>query len=251
MKPSRALAAIPIVIEHPDAQRRLDFAAPAATCDEDAPPSLDQLQQLRLGREPVLVAWGAGRDSTAMIIELLARGEPIDMVLFADTGAEKPATYVFVRRFREWLRERSIPCVVVRNRTRRFKHWPAYTNILEECLTNAALPSLAFRGHSCSQKWKIEPQVAWVKTWSLAQEAWAAGCRVVKLVGYDCSPADIRRYAEREGPRGPGAALPLTLPLKRVGLDPRGLHSPHRAGGPSRTTQVELLYLPRHEALGS
>jgi hypothetical protein len=36
-------------------------------------------------RQPVLVAWGAGVDSTSMIIELVARGEPIDHVLFADT----------------------------------------------------------------------------------------------------------------------------------------------------------------------
>ena len=40
-------------------------------------------------RSPVIAAWGAGVDSTAMIVELAERGEQIDMVLFADPGAEK------------------------------------------------------------------------------------------------------------------------------------------------------------------
>jgi hypothetical protein len=30
-------------------------------------------------RQPVVAAWGAGVDSTAMIIELAARGEPPDV----------------------------------------------------------------------------------------------------------------------------------------------------------------------------
>ncbi len=46
---------------------------------------------------PVIVAWGAGVDSTAMLIEMVARGERIDMVLFADTGAEKPAKPAEIR----------------------------------------------------------------------------------------------------------------------------------------------------------
>jgi hypothetical protein len=130
---------------------------------------------------------------------------------------KKPATYIFVKLFMEWLRERNVPCVIVRNRTRRFKNWPSYTNFVEECLTNAALPSLALRGHSCSHKWKIEPQVAWVKTWSLAKEAWAAGCRVIKLIGYDCSPADSRSYAEREGHTDPERRYRSRYPLREWG----------------------------------
>ena len=43
-------------------------------------------------RSPVLAAWGAGVDSTAMLIELIDRGEPVDQVLFADVGAEKAET---------------------------------------------------------------------------------------------------------------------------------------------------------------
>ena len=49
-------------------------------------------------RPPVIAAWGAGVDSTAMIVELADRGEPMDMVLYADPGAEKSATYAFNRQ---------------------------------------------------------------------------------------------------------------------------------------------------------
>lgn len=47
-------------------------------------------------RSPVLAAWGAGVNSTAMIIELVARAEPPDAVLMADTGSERPETDRFV-----------------------------------------------------------------------------------------------------------------------------------------------------------
>lgn len=215
MKHSKALAAIPVV-EHRTHQNPLALTA-AVVVHEDDLPSLSQLAKLRLGREPVLVAWGGGRDSTAMIIELLARGEPIDVVLIADTGAEKPDTYVFIQLFMQWLRARNIRCVIVRNRTQRFKHWPRYTTIVEDCLTNGGVPSLATGRHSCSLKWKVEPQNRWTQAWPLAQEAWAAGCRVVKLIGYDCSPADSRRYAEHEGHEDPKRRYRLRYPLREWG----------------------------------
>ena len=60
------------------------------------------------GREPVLAAWGAGVDSTAMLIELVERGEPVDHVLFADTGGERPATLAFIPGFRARLKARGV-----------------------------------------------------------------------------------------------------------------------------------------------
>jgi len=37
-------------------------------------------------RPPVIAAWCAGVDSTAMIVELAERGKPIDMLFFYDPG---------------------------------------------------------------------------------------------------------------------------------------------------------------------
>lgn len=150
-------------------------------------------------RLPVIAAWGAGVDSTAMIIELAARGEPPDVVLIADTGSERPETEAYIPIFRAWMDDQRIENHIVRYEPQRFKHWPPYHSLAENLLTNATLPSVAFGRHSCSQKWKIAPQDRWTENWAPAIAAWACGDRVVKLIGYDCSPADNKRYAHREG----------------------------------------------------
>jgi hypothetical protein len=167
-----------------------------------------QLQQADLfdgmpSRPPVLAAWGAGTDSTAMLIEMVENGEAVDHVLFADTGDEHPRTYAFIPVFRAWLAERGIASSIVRNEVKDFKNWPPYRTLGENCLTNGTLPSIAFGFSSCSQKWKAAPQNRWAETWVPAQRIWAAGGKVIKLIGYDCSPADQRRYAERAGIEDP------------------------------------------------
>lgn len=147
-------------------------------------------------RAPVIAAWGAGVDSTAMIVELAERGEPIDMVLFADPGAEKSRTYAYIPLFRRWMDERGIPSEIVRYFPRNFKHWPPYAGIAENMLTNATLPSVVFGGRArgaCSQKWKAAPPDAWTAEWEPAQRCWDAGGRVIKLIGYDASPRDAHR----------------------------------------------------------
>lgn len=52
-------------------------------------------------RPPVVAAWGMGVDSTAMIVELVGRGEAPDLVLTADTGSERPETLDFLPIFKE------------------------------------------------------------------------------------------------------------------------------------------------------
>lgn len=148
---------------------------------------------------PVVVAYGAGVDSTAMILGMLARGERIDVVLFADTGSEKPSTYAYVDIFFAYLRERGIRCEIVRYEPKRFKHWPPYRSLDENCFTNGTLPSISFGRHSCSQKWKIAPQDAWVEQWEPAVACWALGGRVIKCIGYDDGKRDSKRYAHAEG----------------------------------------------------
>jgi hypothetical protein len=162
-------------------------------------------------RPPVIAAWGAGVDSTAMIVELAERGEPVDMVLFADPGAEKSATYAFIPVFRAWMSERGIPSEIVRYQPRNFKHWPPYAGIAENMLTNATLPSVVFGGGSCSQKWKAAPQDAWTAQWEPARRCWDAGGRVVKLIGYDASGRDTQRYHHAVGCKDPRYAYRYPL----------------------------------------
>src|SRR3546814_12004429 len=72
---------------------------------------------------------------------------------------------------------------------------PPYFDLLSNVLTNATLPSISLGRHSCSLKWKVAPQDAFIKQWEPAKDAWARGQKAVRLIGYDASPADPRRYA--------------------------------------------------------
>jgi len=158
-----------------------------------------QLDMFAPSRAPVMVAWGAGLDSTAMILKMIEDRDPIDVILFADTGGETPEVYETQRFYAAHFAQYGIPVHTVRYEPTNFKNYPPYSTLEGNCLTNKTLPSLAFGFGSCSAKWKAQPQDKWAKSWLLAQQAWAAGVRVKKCIGYDCSPADNKRYAEAEG----------------------------------------------------
>jgi 3'-phosphoadenosine 5'-phosphosulfate sulfotransferase (PAPS reductase)/FAD synthetase len=62
---------------------------------------------------PLVVAYGLGVDSTAMLVEFARRGIRPDLILFADTGGEKPETYQDLAIIRPFLREVGFPNVTV------------------------------------------------------------------------------------------------------------------------------------------
>ncbi len=105
---------------------------------------------LDLPRPPVVLAYGIGVDSTAMLIELVARGKTPDLVLTADTGSEKPATYAYLDIIRRWMDAHGIEFQICRYQPQRFKHWPPYATLIENVLTNATLPSISLGHRSCS-----------------------------------------------------------------------------------------------------
>jgi len=141
-------------------------------------------------RPPLVVSYGAGVDSTAMLVAMWRRGIRPDLILFADTGAEKPETYAYLPIINAWLAAVGFPPVtVVRYRPKR----APYRNLEGKCLANETLPSLAFGKHSCSLVFKVEPQNRFVQAWEPARLAWDAGLRVVKAIGYDSGEQDCRR----------------------------------------------------------
>jgi len=99
---------------------------------------------------PLVVAYGGGRDSTAVLVVLWMRGLRPDAILMADVGAEKQATYDYVEHVMQpWLASVGFPPVtIVTYRCRDFKNWPAYHSLEENCLTNRTLPSIAYGRHS-------------------------------------------------------------------------------------------------------
>ncbi len=127
----------------------------------------------------IAVAYGAGTDSTAMLVELVERRQHVDVITFADTGGERPETYAYVTMFSAWLVERGYPPIVT------VKNDGMYESLEANCLQTNALPSIAYGFKSCSEKYKIRPQNKWLKAHPLAIETWAAGGVVTKLIGYD------------------------------------------------------------------
>ncbi len=148
---------------------------------------------------PFIVNYGGGVDSTAMLIEFKRRGIRPDVILFANTGNEKPRTYEYVRMFHRWLLANGMPGVmcVRRRKSRPSKTGPGYRTLEGNCLQNGTLPSLAFRRPGCSLKWKVEPMDRWLSTWAPAVECWAYGGKPRKAIGYDAGPKDSRRAVNR------------------------------------------------------
>ena len=145
-------------------------------------------------RSPLVVAYGLGVDSTAMLVGYRQHGIRPDLILFSDTGSEREATYAFLPIINAWLRAVGFPEVtVVRYRPRNFKHWPPYHTLEENILTNVALPSISYGGHSCSSKWKISAQDLFLEDWAAAKGAWSAGVVVRRAVGFEDSEHEHRR----------------------------------------------------------
>ena len=50
-----------------------------------------------------VVSFGGGTNSTAMIVGIYLHKIPVDLILFADPGAEQPHTYEYIEVIAEWL----------------------------------------------------------------------------------------------------------------------------------------------------
>lgn len=140
---------------------------------------------------PLVVAYGAGVDSTAMLVGMHRLGIRPDLILFADTGGEKPETYAYIRSVvQPWLVSVGFPPVIT------VRYLPVrvqYMTLEGNCLDNKTLPSLAFGYKKCSLKWKRQPQDKYCNSWAPARQCWSFGGRVIKAIGYDAGPADSRR----------------------------------------------------------
>lgn len=165
--------------------------------------SATQIDALRRTLDGKLVAlcFGAGVDSTAVLVALWAAGIRPDVITFADTGGEKPETLVHIDRINAVLDAWGWPRVTVCRKAT--LPTTSYSDLFGNCFANETLPSIAFGMKSCSIKWKQNAQDNVLKgvsrgpnqcaphpVWQQYQET---GQRIVKLIGYDCGRADMRR----------------------------------------------------------
>ncbi len=146
------------------------------------------VERPRVVGQPLMVSYGMGTDSTAMLVLLHQWGIRPDIILFADTGSEKPETYAYIAIIQAWLALVGFPAVtIVKNNSK------LYDSLYANCDVNSTLPSLAFGMKGCSQKWKVQVMNTWTNSWTPALLAWNAGLKCLKLIGYDAGPADCRR----------------------------------------------------------
>jgi hypothetical protein len=149
-------------------------------------------------KQIVIASYGGGTNSTAGIIDRVNNKLPIDLILFADTGGERPETYVFIKHFSEWLSSKGYPSIT----------FVAHRETLEdECLRESRLPSKAFGFGSCSDKFKIQPQRRFIKKWQPAIDARARGEEIISLVFYDAG--EPHRAENQKKEKGTEKVFPL------------------------------------------
>jgi len=103
---------------------------------------------------PLVVAYGGGTNSVAMLCGFLERKIRPDLILFADTGGELPHTYNHIKlmsgKAKEWW---GLEIEIVTK-----KYQGEFESLERNCLRKRMLPSLAYGRKACSMKHKIEPQ---------------------------------------------------------------------------------------------
>lgn len=170
------------------------------------PGNIETLKQLQAEGNPIVVNYGMGVDSTAVIVSLQRHGLTPDLIIFADTGGEKPETYAYLATINAYLAEIGFPAVTVA----RFVPTRAkYTTLEGKCLANEGLPSLATGGHSCAMVFKVEVMDKFISSWAPAVAAWKTGKHVIRLIGYDAGARDTKRLKKHET----NAAKPCMMPV--------------------------------------
>lgn len=140
---------------------------------------------------PLVVAYGLGVDSTAMLVEFAGRRIRPDAILFADTGGEKPETYAYLPIIQKYLADVGFPPVTI---VRYVPKWAAYHTLEQQCLHTGTLPSLAYGGKSCSAKYKRVPQDKFILSTYPPREIIERGKKVVRAIGFDAGE-ERRTYA--------------------------------------------------------
>ena len=145
--------------------------------------------------------YGGGTNSTAMLIEATRRGLRLDLIVFADTGSERPETYQYLDTFNRWLALHGQPQIT---RTRWIRRDGSFLPLHEWCEKHETLPSKAFGMAGCTSKWKQQPADKTVRLAPMVQAEHAAGRPVERWIGYD---ADEPHRAERMAARNPDPHL--------------------------------------------
>lgn len=143
--------------------------------------------------QPLVVAFGGGTNSLAVLIGLRRKNIVPNLITFSDTKGEKPETYAVVESTSAWCVSNGFPPITTVQTVS-----PAHGfEGLEGMATRlGTLPSKAFGYKSCSQRFKIEPQQKFLNHWKPARDAWKEKRKVVQVIGYDAGePQRAKAYS--------------------------------------------------------
>lgn len=123
----------------------------------------------------LIVSYGGGDNSAAMVVGLYEHGERPDAIVFADTGGEKPHTYRHIWKWMQpWTERVGFPSITI---VRGEQPQQITDGSLEaQQLRLRSIPSRAFGYGQCSREWKIVPQERWAER--------IFGLGYVKLIGF-------------------------------------------------------------------
>jgi hypothetical protein len=158
-----------------------DALAPAAPLD---------LRALQAAGQRLIVSYGAGTNSTAILVGLHERGIRPDAITFANTGDEKPHTYRHIEEVNAWCAAAGFPAIETLGPV--FPQQIADGSLSNECLRLGKLPAKAYGFSSCSAKWKMEPQQRFNRAFAEAQGIELS--QITRLIGFD---ADEHSRVER------------------------------------------------------
>lgn len=163
---------------------------------------------------PLIVPFGGGVNSTAMVLGAIKYGHEVDVVVFADTGGEKPETYAWVQYFSDFLElEMGIPIHRVQSQDRQGE----YYTLENKCIDSESLPSLAYGWKSCSDKHKVRPVNKFLKHLPLVKDYKSLDLKPVRWIGYDLDEEHRFSKANMEYP-----SHTCQFPLLKWELDREG-----------------------------
>ena len=110
------------------------------------------LTEIRKEEQINIVSFGAGQNSTAMIILMNKEGIRIDEILFAETDNEMPKTYEFLIEFKKWCSKNDLNFVSVKSKL---------GNLREYYMEKKVIPYRMFR--HCTHKFKVVPIMNYIK----------------------------------------------------------------------------------------
>lgn len=144
---------------------------------------------MKLTDSKIVVSYGGGVNSVAVLVRLAQLKLTPTAIVMADPGAERLGTI----KFRDevlptWLNAHGFPRVEVVTRIEEGKYraraWRLET-LREECMRTGSLPSVAYGWKKCSAKYKGDTQRWWADRQDWARAEWAAGRKLLKVIGYD------------------------------------------------------------------